>query len=72
MPERSGEVALYRDTAEKHDLEPGDSLGIATRDGTVQVTVVGVYDLGSANAGGTDLVSAPCTTSSAGSTGKAR
>ena len=41
MPERSGEVALYRDTAEKHDLEPGDSLGIATRDGTEQVTVVG-------------------------------
>jgi putative ABC transport system permease protein len=59
MPERSGEVALLRDTADKHGLEPGDSLGIATRDGTEQVTVVGSYDLGSANAGGTDLVSAP-------------
>ena len=59
MPERSGEVALYRDTAEKHHLEPGDSLGIGTRDGTVQVTVVATYDLGSANAGGTDVVSAP-------------
>jgi putative ABC transport system permease protein len=59
MPERRGEVALLRDTADKHGLEPGDPLGIATRDGTEQVTVVGSYELGSANAGGTDLVSAP-------------
>jgi putative ABC transport system permease protein len=58
MPEHSGEVALLRDTAEQHGLEPGDSLGIATRDGTEQVTVVGAYDLGNADAGGTDLVSA--------------
>ena len=59
MPRRSGEVALIRATAEKHGLEPGDSLGIATRDGTEQVTVVGSYDFGSADAGGTDVVSAP-------------
>ncbi len=59
MPERSGEVALLRETAEKHGLEPGDTLGIATRNGTEQVIVVGEYDFGSANAGGTDVVSAP-------------
>ena len=32
-PSSSGEVALLRDTADKHDLEPGDQLGIATRNG---------------------------------------
>ena len=58
MPRRSGEVALLRDTADKHSLEPGDALGIATRDGTEQVTLVGAYDFGSADAGGTDVVSA--------------
>ena len=46
MPERSGEVALLRDTADKHGLEPGDRLGIATRHGVVPVTVVGSYTLG--------------------------
>jgi putative ABC transport system permease protein len=58
LPERSGEVALLRDTADKHDLEPGDRIGIATRGGVEQVTVVGSYKLGDANAGGTDVVSA--------------
>ncbi len=58
LPERSGEVALLRDTAEKHDLEPGDRIGIATRSGTRMVTVVGAFEIGSANAGGTDIVSA--------------
>ena len=59
MPERSGEVALLRDTADKYDLEPGDRVGIATRGGVIGVDVVGAYDLGSADAGGTDVVSAP-------------
>ena len=59
MPESSGEVAVLRDTAQKHDLAPGERIGIATRGGIVPVTVVGAYDLGSANAGGTDVVSAP-------------
>ena len=59
MPQRGPEVALLRDTAEKHNLALGDRVGIATRGGIPQVTIVGVYDLGSANAGGTDVVSAP-------------
>jgi putative ABC transport system permease protein len=59
MPQRSGEVALLRSTAEKYGLEPGDTLGIVTRDRTRQVMVVGAYDFGSASAGGTDVVSAP-------------
>ena len=59
MPERSGQVALLRDTAEKYDLSPGDRIGIASRGGIVTVTVVGAYDLGRASAGGTDVVSAP-------------
>jgi putative ABC transport system permease protein len=59
MPQRSGEVALLRDTAEKYELGTGDRIGIATRGGTVPVTVVGAYDIGNANAGGTDVVSAP-------------
>ena len=59
MPERGPEVAVLRDTAEKHSLALGDRVGIATRGGVPQVTIVGVYDLGSANAGGTDVVSAP-------------
>lgn len=58
MPERSGEVALLHATADKYDLSPGDRLGIATRRGVESVTVVGAYDLGSADAGGTDVVSA--------------
>ena len=59
MPGRAREVALLRDTAEKHNLALGDRVGIVTRAGVAQVTIVGVYDLGSANAGGTDVVSAP-------------
>jgi putative ABC transport system permease protein len=59
MPERSGEVAVLHDTAEKYGLAPGDRIGIANRGGIAPVTVVGAYDLGSANAGGTDVVSAP-------------
>jgi putative ABC transport system permease protein len=59
MPQRSGEVALLQDTAEKYDVGAGDRIGIAARGGVVPVTVVGAYDLGSTNAGGTDVVSAP-------------
>jgi putative ABC transport system permease protein len=59
MPERSGEVALLRATAEKYGLEPGAHIGVAGRGGTARVTVVGSYELGNANAGGTDIVSAP-------------
>jgi putative ABC transport system permease protein len=58
LPERRGEVALLRDTADRHDLEPGDRVGIAHRSGVAAVTVVGAYSLGGTNAGGTDVVSA--------------
>jgi putative ABC transport system permease protein len=58
LPERSGEVTLIRATAEKHDLGPGDRIGIATRRGIVPVTVVGSYEFGSSDVGGTDVVSA--------------
>ena len=59
LPENSSEVALLTATAEKHDLSPGDRIGIATHRGIVPVTVVGSYDLGSSDPGGTDIVSAP-------------
>ena len=59
LPESSGEVALIRATAEKHDLGPGDRIGIATRRGVVPVKVVGSYEFGSSDVGGTDVVSAP-------------
>jgi putative ABC transport system permease protein len=58
-PERSAEVALLHETADKWGLEPGDRIGIASRGGVEPVTVVGTYDFGSADAGGTDVVSAP-------------
>lgn len=59
MPENLGEVAVLHATAAKHHLAPGDRIGIATRRGTVPVTVVGAFDLGSADPGGTDIVSVP-------------
>ena len=57
-PENSGEVAVIRATADKYDLGPGDRIGIATHRGVVPVTVVGSYDFGSSDVGGTDVVSA--------------
>jgi putative ABC transport system permease protein len=58
LPENSGEVAVIGATAEKYDLGPGDRMGIATHRGVVPVTVVGSYDFGSSDVGGTDVVSA--------------
>ena len=57
-PANSGEVGLIRSTAEKHDLGPGDRIGIATHRGIVPVTVVGSYEFGTSDPGGTDVVSA--------------
>jgi putative ABC transport system permease protein len=59
MPEASGEVALIRATADKYHLSPGDRIAIATHRGIVPVTVVGAYDVGTSDPGGTDVVSAP-------------
>jgi putative ABC transport system permease protein len=58
LPQHSGEVALISATADKHDLGPGDRIGIATHRGVVPVTVVGSYEFGSSDVGGTDVVSA--------------
>ena len=58
LPENSGEVALIRATADKYDLGPDDRIGIATHRGIVPVTVVGSYEFGSSDPGGTDVVSA--------------
>ncbi len=59
LPQRSGEVAVLRDTAEKRGIDVGDRIGVANRTGVAQVTVVGAYELGDTNAGGTDVISAP-------------
>ena len=59
LPERSGEVAVLRDTADNRGIDVGDRIGIAGRNGIAPVTVVGAYELGDTNAGGTDVVSAP-------------
>jgi putative ABC transport system permease protein len=58
MPENFGEVALIRATAEKYGLHPGDGIGIATHRGIVPVKVVGSYEFGSSDTGGTDVISA--------------
>ena len=55
-PARSRSSATRRRSG---DLDPGDRLGIASRGGVEPVTVVGTYEVGSADAGGTDVVSAP-------------
>ena len=59
MPERSGEVALLATRPRTTTSSPGSAIGVATAAESCRVTVVGAYDLGSANAGGTDIVSAP-------------
>jgi putative ABC transport system permease protein len=59
LPRGSGEVALIRATAEKYDLGPGDRIGVATHRGIVPVAVVGSYEFGDSDVGGTDVVSAP-------------
>jgi len=59
MPARSGEVAVLHGTAEKRGIDIGDRIGIANRTGVAQVTVVGAYDVGDTDAGGTDVISAP-------------
>jgi putative ABC transport system permease protein len=60
LPTRPGQVAVLRDTADKHDLKIGDRIGIATRTGTPQVTVSAIFDLGDVSSlGGTDVVMAP-------------
>ena len=60
LPSRSGQVGVIRDTADEHDLEVGDRVGIATRTGTQQVTVSAIFELGDVSSlGGTDVVLAP-------------
>ena len=57
IPSEPGQVALLRDTAERNDLEVGDSVGVAARRGTQNVEVVGIFDLGDVSSlGGSDLM----------------
>ena len=57
IPSGSGQVAVLRETAERNDLEVGDSIGIAARRGVQRVEVVGIFELGSVGSlGGRDLV----------------
>ena len=58
LPERSGEIAVASGTADKRGIDIGDRIGIAHRSGVAIVTVVGAYDVGDVDYGGTDVVSA--------------
>jgi putative ABC transport system permease protein len=59
LPQRSGEVAVVKSTAENRGIDIGDRIGIATRRGTQQVRVVGTFEFGDVSFGGTDLIWAP-------------
>jgi putative ABC transport system permease protein len=56
LPQRSGEVAVVKATAENRGIHIGDRIGIANRRGVAQVTVVGTFELGDVSFGGTDLI----------------
>ena len=57
IPSGSGQVAVLRDTAERHGIEVGDRVGIAARTGVQQVEVTGIFKLGNVSSlGGSDLV----------------
>jgi putative ABC transport system permease protein len=60
-PERSGELALLSDTARRANLSIGDEIGVATRAGLKEVTLVGTFDLGTSgrSAGGLSIAQAP-------------
>jgi putative ABC transport system permease protein len=56
-PERTGEIALLKDTASKAKAVIGTRLGLVTLDGLKQLRVVGIYKLGSDVSFGGALVS---------------
>jgi putative ABC transport system permease protein len=60
MPVASAEVAIDANTASKHGVKIGDTLGVATRSGAKTVRVVGICSFGGGTSiGGATLIFAP-------------
>jgi putative ABC transport system permease protein len=61
QPRADGEIAVLQQNAEKHHLDIGDRVGLATRDGVRPFRVVGVFSFGEGGSslGGTSLVTIP-------------
>ena len=59
QPSRPGEVGVIRQTAEKENLRVGQQVGLATRTGVKQVTIVGIFEFGDvASVGGASIITA--------------
>jgi len=59
QPTGPGEVGVIRKTAEEQDLRVGQHVGLATRTGVEEVTIVGIFDYGDvASVGGASLITA--------------
>jgi putative ABC transport system permease protein len=59
-PTGPGEAALLASNAEDNGLALGDRIGVVTRHGEKQVTIVGLFDFGEAGSlGGTTLIALP-------------
>jgi putative ABC transport system permease protein len=54
---KSGEIALFEDTAEKADADIGTTIGLVTLDGLKRLKVVGIYKIGTSASFGGALVS---------------
>ena len=50
--QRSGDLAVLADTARHAGIDVGDRVGVVTRDGVRETTVVGTFDLGASNTTG--------------------
>ena len=59
-PAKSGQVAVNTGFADKNDVKVGDQIAVATQQGTVPVTVGGIFNFGDASSlGGTIMIAAP-------------
>jgi putative ABC transport system permease protein len=59
QPSRPGEVGVISQTAEKENLRVGQQVGLATRTGVKQVTIVGIFEFGDgASVGGASIITA--------------
>ena len=59
QPAGPGEVGVLRQTAEANDLRVGQRVGLATRTGVADVTIVGIFEYGDVSSvGGANLVTA--------------
>ena len=57
-PEALGEVSIFSENAEDNGIALGDVIGIATRSGTHEATVVGIIEFGGAAVGGATMAGA--------------